>query len=94
VRGLPDRGIVVAIATTALLAFAPSTALACAVCFGGQANDWTGGFLLGTILMLSLPPLIVVGAGFMIYRAIKRQEQRVRERDALRDREALGHGAS
>lgn len=66
---------------------------ACTVCFGGEPNDWTGGFFLGTVLMLSLPPLIVVGAGFTIYRAIKRQEARLRERDAERAREALQHGA-
>lgn len=67
---------------------------ACTVCFGGEPNDWTGGFFLGTVVMLSLPPLIVVGAGFTIYRAIKRQEARLRERDAERARAALQPGAS
>ncbi len=67
---------------------------ACTVCFGGEPNDWTGGFFLGTVVMLSLPPLIVVGAGFTIYRAIKRQEARLRERDAERARASLQPGAS
>jgi hypothetical protein len=62
----------------------PEVARACAVCFGGENNDWTGGFLLGTILMLALPPAIVIGAGVAIYRAMKRQEHRLRERDAAR----------
>jgi hypothetical protein len=79
---------VVAGASPLLLA---SSAHACAVCFGGQANDWTGGFFLGTAMMLALPPLIVVGAGYAIYRSIKRQEARVRERDAARA--TLQHGA-
>ncbi|MEW6272350.1 MAG: hypothetical protein AB1689_23960 [Thermodesulfobacteriota bacterium] len=77
------RHAIVAAPVVALLAD-PRTAAACAVCFGGQENDWTGGFLLGTTLMLLLPPLIVVGAGFAIYRAIKKQEARLRERDAQR----------
>jgi hypothetical protein len=62
----------------------PELAAACSVCFGGENNDWTGGFLLGTIVMLALPPAIVISAGVAIYRAMKRQEQRVRERDAAR----------
>jgi len=84
-----------ALATSAAVcALQPRAALACAVCFGGKDNDWTGGFLLGTVLMLALPPAIVLGAGFYIYRAIKRQEARVRERDAERARQPLQHGAS
>lgn len=83
-----------AVAAVASTLAQPSTALACATCFGGQPNDWTGGFFLGTIVMLSLPPLIVIGAGVAIYRAIKRQEQRIRERDERRAREAVGQGAS
>lgn len=63
------------LAVVALLAWlAPTQAQACAVCFGGGEDDWTGGFVLGTILMLALPPAIVAGAGFSIYRAIKKQE--------------------
>jgi hypothetical protein len=71
-------------AVAAFVLASPSAALACAVCFGGQDSDWTGGFLLGTTLMLLLPPLIIGGAGFAIYRAIKKQEARLRERDAER----------
>ena len=52
----------------------PPLADACAVCFGGEENDWTKGFVLGTIMMLSLPPAIVVGAGFTIYRSIKKHD--------------------
>jgi len=71
---------------------AAGRAHACATCFGGQPNDWTGGFFLGTVVMLALPPLIVIVAGCAIYRSIKRQEARVRERDAARA--ALQHGTS
>lgn len=85
---------VAATVTSLACTTATRSAYACTVCFGGQPNDWTGGFFLGTLVMLSLPPLIVVGAGLFIYRAIKRQEARVRERDAQRAREALQHGAS
>lgn len=81
----------VAASVVALPVLLASRAHACAVCFGGQANDWTGGFFLGTAMMLALPPLIVVGAGYAIYRSIKRQEARVRERDAARA--TLQHGA-
>ena len=63
----------------------PEPAGACAVCFGGEGGDWNIGFLLGTVLMLALPPAVVVGAGVSIYRAMKRQEARLRERDAQRD---------
>jgi len=89
VRRVGALALLVAAATV----LAARAAHACTVCFGGQPNDWTGGFFAGTVVMLSLPPLIVVGAGFYIYRAIKRQEARVRERDAERAREALQHGA-
>ncbi|MBM4243902.1 MAG: hypothetical protein FJ148_08825 [Deltaproteobacteria bacterium] len=81
-----------AVGTGIAAGLAARGAHACATCFGGQPNDWTGGFLLGTMVMLALPPLIVVGAGFAIYRSMKRQEARVRERDAARA--ALQHGAS
>lgn len=57
-----------------LVALVPSGADACAVCFGNGEDDWTSGFVAGTILMLALPPAIVAGAGFTIYRAIKKQE--------------------
>ena len=58
----------------AALLLVSGEAQACAVCFGGEDSDWTGAFVFGTILMLALPPAIVVGAVFAIYRAIKRQE--------------------
>lgn len=61
-----------ALGVVALLS-APEAA-ACAVCFGGEENDWTNGFVMGTVVMLALPPLIIVGAATTIYRAIKRQE--------------------
>jgi len=93
VRGGVRRTLAAAIAAASTLAVVRA-ADACTVCFGGEPNDWTGGFYLGTLVMLSLPPLIVVGAGFTIYRAIKRQEARLRERDAERARTALQHGAS
>lgn len=61
-----------------LVAFAvclsPEAAEACAVCFGGSEDDWTAGFVAGTVMMLALPPAIVLGAGVTIYRSIKRHE--------------------
>jgi hypothetical protein len=69
-----------AAAIAAALLRAPA-ALACAVCFGGESSDWNGAFLLGTVLLLLLPPAIVVGAGVAIYRATKRQEARLAERE-------------
>jgi hypothetical protein len=77
-------GVLAAVLVTALLVGTPRAALACAVCFGGKDGDWSGGFLLGTTLMLALPPAIVLCAGFAIWRAMKRQEARLRERDAAR----------
>ncbi|HEY8514267.1 MAG TPA: hypothetical protein VIS07_02000 [Candidatus Binatia bacterium] len=71
-------------ALLAALVADPRVASACAVCFGGQENEWTSGFFFGVTLMLLLPPLIVGSAGFAIYRAIKKQEARIRERDAQR----------
>lgn len=62
----------------------PDVARACTVCFGGGNDDWNAGFLFGTILMLALPPAVVIGAGIAIYRAMKRQEARLQERDARR----------
>jgi hypothetical protein len=62
----------------ALLNFAwlvlPQAAAACFVCYGGDGSDWTPAFVSGTIMMLGLPPAIVLGAGFAIYRSIKRTE--------------------
>lgn len=53
---------------------APEAAEACAVCFGGSEDDWTAGFVAGTVMMLALPPAIVLGAGVTIYRSIKRHD--------------------
>lgn len=84
-RRLASRGSVTPIVASLLgLLALPEWAYACAVCFGGEGGDWNIGFLLGTILMLSLPPAVVIGAGVTIYRAMKRQEARIRERDAER----------
>lgn len=66
----------------------PDVARACTVCFGGQDGDWNFGFLLGTAMMLSLPPAVVIGAGVAIYRSMKRQEARLHERDAQRASES------
>ncbi len=60
----------------------PSAVDACAVCFGGEENDWTTGFVLGTVMMLSLPPVIVVGAGVTIYRSIKRHDAEIEAAEA------------
>ena len=71
-----------------LAALLPSLGHACAVCAGGDQNEWTGAFVAGTVMMLSLPPLILVGAGIAIYRATKTQEARIAARDAA----AAHHG--
>lgn len=62
------------IAGTLLWVLLPSIAQACFTCFGGEESDWTGAFVSGTVLMLGLPPAIVLGAGFAIYRSVKRTE--------------------
>lgn len=53
---------------------APSVVRACFVCFGGEDNDWTEAFVSGTAVMLGLPPAIILGASFVIYRSVKRTE--------------------
>jgi len=53
---------------------APSLVRACFVCFGGEDNDWTDAFVSGTAVMLGLPPAIILGASFVIYRSVKRTE--------------------
>lgn len=72
------------------MAIRPGTAIACAVCFGGQESEWSKAFVAGTLVMLVLPPMILIGGGLAIYRATKRQEARIAERDAA----AAGGGAS
>lgn len=79
-----------ALAVAAFLAALPRAAEACAVCFGGRESNWTGGFFLGTTLMLLLPPAIIGGAAFAIWRATKRQEARLREQDAAARRVPSG----
>ena len=54
---------------------APTTALACAVCFGGENSEWPAAFNLGIATLLGMPFAIVGFGGFTIYRSIKRQEQ-------------------
>jgi hypothetical protein len=82
-------GAAVTGALAALATFVrPEVAIACAVCFGDEASDWPAAFLLGTALLLALPPAIVVFAGVAIYRATKRQEARLaaREQEATTSR--------
>lgn len=67
------RALLISIAALAVTLL-PSVAEACAVCFGNGEDDWTGGFVLGTIMMLALPPAIVAGAVLTIYRSIKRHD--------------------
>jgi hypothetical protein len=79
------RGIVRTVIASALAVLARAdVGHACTVCFGGGNDDWNAGFLFGTILMLALPPALVIGAGIAIYRAMRRQEARLQERDAQR----------
>lgn len=73
----PARVVAGLLAIGALALLLPSGAEACAVCFGGEESDWTTGFVLGTIMMLALPPAIVLGAGVAIYRSIKRHEAEI-----------------
>lgn len=65
-----------------VVAVVPSAAEACSVCFGSGEDDWTAGFVAGTVMMLSLPPAIVLGAGFTIYRSIKRHDAEEAAADA------------
>ena len=69
-------GFPVALAALAALVplLLPSLARACFVCFGGEDSDWTGAFVSGTVVMLGLPPAIILGATFVIYRSVKRTE--------------------
>ncbi len=60
----------------------PSVVDACAVCFGGEEDEWTAGFVAGTAMMLSLPPAIVLGAGFSLYRSIKKHDAEEAAADA------------
>ncbi len=60
----------------------PAVSRACAVCFGDGSDDWTAGFVAGTIMMLALPPSILLGGGFMIWRATRRQQARLAADDA------------
>lgn len=84
-RSSAAGGSVGTIVAGALVVLArPDVARACTVCFGGQDGDWNFGFLLGTAMMLALPPAVVIGAGIAIYRSMKRQEARLQERDAQR----------
>ncbi len=67
---------------TLVLLAVPEVSRACAVCFGDGSDDWTGGFVAGTIMMLALPPSILLGGGFMIWRATRRQQARLAADDA------------
>lgn len=82
----PRRRIPATLSAVAAVALRPETALACAVCFGGQESEWSKAFLAGTMVMLVLPPVILIGGGLAIYRATKRQEARIAERDAAAGR--------
>ena len=76
-------GLPVALGTLAglLPLLMPSVARACFVCFGGEDSDWTGAFVSGTVVMLGLPPAIILGATFVIYRSVKRTEALRAEQD-------------
>lgn len=75
------RGPTAPLAALAGILASPGIAAACAVCFGGEETNWNGAFLAGTAVMLVLPPVILLGGGIVIYRAIKRQEALLGERD-------------
>jgi len=66
-------------------ALIPSVARACFVCFGGEETEWTAAFVSGTVVMLGLPPAIVLGASFAIYRSVKRNEALLAEQEASED---------
>ncbi len=71
-----------ALASAAVLLVLPRLASACAVCFGDGSDDWTAAYVAGTIMMLALPPSIIACAGIVIWRATKRQEQRLGAADS------------
>ena len=73
-----SRGKALPAVLGALAVLAPGIAHACAVCFGGEDTVWTDAFVLGTILMMALPPAIVVTGAVVVYRATKRQEARLK----------------
>lgn len=75
------RGLSAPLAALAGIFASPRVASACAVCFGGEETNWNGAFLAGTAVMLVLPPAILLGGGIVIYRAIKRQEALLGERE-------------
>lgn len=65
-----------------LLCLLPTAARACFVCYGGEDSDWTPAFYSGTIVMMALPPAIILGAGFAIWRSIKRNQALLAEHEA------------
>jgi hypothetical protein len=60
------------IVTLALLA--PRVSQACAVCFSGRDDETQRAFLLGTVLLTSLPLLLIGGIAGYLWRRIRRSE--------------------
>jgi hypothetical protein len=61
-----------ALVTLALLA--PRAAEACAVCLSGRDDDTQRAFLLGTLLLTSLPFVLIGGIGWFVWRRLRRSE--------------------
>lgn len=65
-QGRLARGL--AVATVAALAAAPRVASACAVCSAGRDDKTQGAFLFGSIFLSVLPPAVVGGIAWWIWR--------------------------
>jgi hypothetical protein len=64
-----------AIVTLALLA--PRVSEACAVCTAGRDDDTQRAFLLGTLILTSLPFVLIGGIVGWLWRRIRRSEAEV-----------------
>jgi hypothetical protein len=58
----------------ALALLAPRASEACAVCLGGQNPETQRAFLIGTLILSSMPFVLVGGIGFVLWRRMRRSE--------------------
>jgi hypothetical protein len=57
--------------------FAPRASEACAVCTAGSGDDTQRAFLLGTLLLSTLPFAAFGGIGLYLWRRLRRAEREV-----------------
>jgi hypothetical protein len=57
-----------------ILLLAPRASEACAVCLAGREDDTQRAFLLGTLLLSTLPFAVFGGIGLVIWRRMRRIE--------------------